>query len=337
MSRVIFKFLASLSIAVVLIGTLPALADVVAERPVMTEPADRGQLPLFFSWTALTGGTLPVQPRGNRRVTAVLPAPSYELQISDRPDVGSSVLVEVQTTATSFFFTNSYPAAIFTDRASGPLSGGTYYCRVRGIFNATTFSEYSTIASFVFVSSTSSGGTGVHDYAITDILPVGTLVAGVRGTVLVRVRNVGTFDENTGSVSLSFDGVRAGVASIPALAPGESALLSYPVAPATAGIAALDARLSFADEGTKNNTLTKTVEVHAASGSTTLLRGRIRKDAAGFVLTDSQGRILAALTAAGVDLAPFAGRSVLLAGTLGTGNGRFVFVVKTVAPDARVK
>jgi hypothetical protein len=337
MSRAIFKFLAALSIVVALIGTRPVLADVVAERPVLTEPADRGQLPLFFAWTALTGGTLPVQPRGNRRVAAVLPTPSYELQISDRPDVDSNVLVDVHTSATSFFFTNSYPAAIFTDRASGPLSGGTYYCRVRAIFNATTVSEFSTIASFVFISSTSSGGTGVHDYAITDILPVGTLVAGIPGTVLVRVRNVGTFDENTGSVSLTFDGARAGVASVPPLAPGESALLSYPVAPVSAGIAALDARLSFADQGTKNNTLTKTIEVHTASGSATLLRGTIRRDAGGFVLTDSQGRILAALTAPGVDLAPFAGRSVMLGGTLRAGNGRFAFVVKTVAPDAGVK
>src|SRR6185312_11586315 len=129
---------------------------------------------------------------------------------------------------------------IFTDRANGPLSGGTYYCRVRGIFDATTFSEFSATASFVFVTSTSAGGSGVHDYAITDILPVGSLVAGIPGTVLVRVRNVGTFDENSGSVSLSFDGAGAGVASVPPLAPGESALLSYTVAPASAGLATVD-------------------------------------------------------------------------------------------------
>jgi hypothetical protein len=337
MSRAISRALAVLFAAVAFGDALAASASVVAERPILVEPADRSGLPLFFSWTALAGGNVPVQPLGNRRTTAVLPAPTYELQISDRPDVGSNVLVEVHTAATSFFFTNTYPAVIFTDRATGPLSGGTYYCRVRGIFNPTTFSEYSTIASFVFVASTGAGGTGIHDYAITDIVPVGTLIAGVAGTVAVRVRNVGTFPENTGTVSLAFDGARAGVAKIPPLAPGESALLSYPVAPSTAGIAALDARLAFADEGTRNNTLTKTVEVRAASGSATVLHGRVRKDAGGFVLTDAQDRILADLTAGSVDLAPFAGRSVVLRGTLSSGNGRFAFAVKTVVPDAGVK
>jgi hypothetical protein len=322
--------------AALLVSAAPVFAAVVGERPVIVEPVDRGQLPLMFSWTAISGGNVPVESR-NRRTSATLPAPSYELQISDRSDVDSNVLVDVHTNNTTFFFTNTFPSSNFTLRADGPLAGGTYYCRVRAIFNASTTSEFSVVRSFVLATSTGAGGTSVHDYAITDILPVGTLVAGVPGTVLVRVRNTGTFVENSGSVSFTFDGSRVGSASIPALAPGESALLSYPVAPARAGIAALQARLLFADQGEKNNTLEKTVDVRASGASATLLHGRIRRDPGGFVLIDSQGRIVADLTAGDVDLAAYVDKPVIVSGTLSTGNGRFAFAVRSVVPDAGVK
>jgi len=322
--------------AALLVGAVPVFAAVVGERPVIVEPVDRGQLPLMFSWTAISGGNVPVE-SGSRRTSATLPAPSYELQISDRADVDSNVLVDVHTNNTTFFFTNVFPSSNFTFRADGPLAGGTYYCRVRAIFNATTTSEFSVIRSFILATSIGAGGTSVHDYAITDILTVGTLVAGTPGTVLVRVRNVGTFVENSGSVSVAFDGSRVGSASIPALAPGESALLSYSVAPARAGIAALEARLLFADQNEKNNVLEKTVEVRAPGESATLLHGRIRKDPGGFVLIDSQGRVVADLTAASVDLGAYADKPVILSGTLTAGVSRFAFVVRSVIPDAGVK
>src|ERR1700761_2413257 len=76
------------------LSAAPAFAAVVGERPVIVEPVDRGQLPLMFSWTAISGGNIPIA-SGGRRTQATLPPPSYELQISDRSDVESNVLVDV--------------------------------------------------------------------------------------------------------------------------------------------------------------------------------------------------------------------------------------------------
>jgi len=324
-------------VTAIAVTTASGNAAVVTERPEILEPSGRVNLPIVFSWSPLSGGNVPVVAAGGRRRSAVLPAPSYELQISDRADVGSNVLVDVTTTTTSYFFTNNFPATVFTTRADGPLAGGIYYFRVRAHFAADTDSEFSATGSFTLDSASGTAAAGIHVYAIIDIAPVGKLIAGTAGTVVVRVRNEGTFAENSGFVTLTYDGVRAGRAAVPPLAPGESALLEYPVAPTAAGMAELDARLTFADQSARRNALSKTVEVRAASATITSLHGRIRRDEQGFVFVDLGGRVRADLVPGAIDLARYAGQLVTVSGALTTGKRRFTLTVRSVVPDPGVK
>ncbi len=143
--------------------------------PNVVAPLFTANVPALFQWTPVNPGTvynLIVAQRGRNTSALALPQVTYELQISDRIDIASRALFDVTVPQTTYLFTDQYIAnGGFTNNQpfGEPLSGGTYYWRVRGIVGG-LFTAFTSPQQFILHLPAGGGGsTPIHAMGITGL------------------------------------------------------------------------------------------------------------------------------------------------------------------------
>ncbi|HET9392382.1 MAG TPA: CARDB domain-containing protein [Candidatus Rubrimentiphilum sp.] len=233
--------------------------------------------PFSFLWTPVNGAT------------------RYELQISDRFDVRSHVLVDVVVPGIAYGFSNlNVPGSGFTalQPAGVPLPGGPYHWRVRAI-NGGTATIFSPIANFTL--GTVSGGMPIHDLAVASISVDGDPVAGIPSAILVRIENRGSFPATGANVMVTAGGQTIASERVKPLIPGDSDTVALSWTPPTSGFANIVAKLDYADDipAHKNGSFTFSVQPQKTVQASFL--GVIGGMCGSYVLQDAQGNTIAQL------------------------------------------
>lgn len=333
MRRAVFVVLILLAGALRADGQIPAPAP-----PNGISPLFSASVPTLFQWTAVNPGAvfnLIVQQRG-RSPQAGLPQVNYELQISDRSDITSHVLFDITTTQTSFLFTNRYvPNAGFTNNQpfNTPLTGGTYYWRVRGIIGGVG-TAFSNIQQFVLTLPPGGGGsTPVHAVGITGLAVTGQPISGVATAVLLTIQNLGTYTESNIPFVVTVNGTQLYTGATGTLQPGQSVRLSRQWIPAEPGTALIGAGVTFSGATQARTNARVNVIVDQQASILTTVVGTVRRSGSSYVLVDSQERALAVLVPEGgarVDLPSFVDQHVAATGSLTkTGDG-YLFAIRTI-------
>jgi hypothetical protein len=306
-------------------------------RPSVVAPNGIGsvQPPFLFQWTPVTPGNVFVVTiqNGKRVSTATnLGNASYELQISDAADVNSSILLDVVVTSPSYLFLNRYPDPAFTARQRNPLGGGRYYYRVRALFGQYA-SDYSTITPFVL---TGGGATTTpnHQMSLFAVGVAGALSVGNASQIYAVAGNVGTYNENSGSVKILANGTNLGTVLLPPLAPGQRATITVPFVPRTSGQLQVVAQLNFTDQNPNGKAATLSASVGERRTVTGAIAGTIRLDGGGgWYLEDPQRRRVAALVDGRItraELPAFRDLPVFVSGRLVTASTGFRFEIDSV-------
>jgi hypothetical protein len=323
-----------------------ALAQASVPPPSLVAPLVTAAAPVLFQWTPVAPAVayrLHVQ--GQRRtigastVTPIV-AVSYEVQIGDRPDVGSHVLYDRVVDTTSFLFDNrNVDGSGFTElQPPGlPLSGGTYYWRVRALFGGPG-SAFSSIGRFMLAGGGATS-TPLHDLGVTSVVVAASPIAGVGTAVVARVGNLGTFPERDAWLAISANGRTIGRAPVPQLLPGDHVDVSVVWAPQGGGLAQLTAQLEYVDQNSVDDQATQTTFVATRKPvPTTLVGTLVAEQSGGFAIADATGRIVASVRAAEgshVAFAPLVGKRVAVAGTLAALGTGLVFDAHTITGSAR--
>ena len=233
--------------------------------------------PFSFLWTPVNGAT------------------KYELQLSDRFDVRSHVLIDVTVPGTAYAFTNlNIPGSGFTVfQLSGvPLPGGPYHWRVRAIAGSTA-TIFSAIANFTL--GTTPGGTPIHDLAVATIGAGDNPTSGLPSAILVRIENRGSFAATGANVLVTADGQTIGTSQIKPLGPGESDTIALSWNPAHAGLANLVATIDYADDIPAHKFAAAGVSVRPQNSVFASYLGVIGGPCGSYVLKDDQGNTIAQL------------------------------------------
>jgi hypothetical protein len=307
--------------------------------PNVIAPLFTANVPTLFQWTAVNPGTvynLVVNSRTRKPAAAPLPQVNYELQISDRIDVASHVLFDLTVAQTSFLFTDQYTAngGFTINQPFGvPLSGGTYYWRVRGIVGGVD-TAYTAPQQFALQLPAGGGGaTPIHAMGITGLAVAGQPYIHVGGAVLFVLQNLGTFTEANVPYTVTVNGSTLFTGTTGTLPPGGSIEVTTQWTPSQSGTSLVGASLTFAGASQARTNANITVIVDQEPALSTTIAGTLRRNGTTYVLVDSAGRPLAVLaTEAGsrVDFSNFVDERVTASGSLSkTGDG-YQFTVRTI-------
>jgi hypothetical protein len=307
--------------------------------PNVVAPLYTVNVPALFQWTAVNPGTvynLIVAQRGRAPAAVALPQVTYELQISDRLDVASHTLFDVTTNQPTYLFLNQYiQGGGFTvnQPPNQPLSGGTYYWRVRGIVGG-IFTAFTAPQQFVLNLPAGGGGsTPIHAMGITGLAIAGTPFVHVGSAVLFVVQNLGTFTEANVPYTVSVNGSQLFTGNTGSLPPGQSIQLSRQWVPDHSGPSIVNASLSFAGQAQARTNSSVTVIVDEQPALLTTIVGTVRRSGSSYVLVDANSRALAVIaTSAGsrIDLTTFVDEKVTASGSLAkTGDG-YLFTARTI-------
>lgn len=322
---------------------LPAAASPGIAPPALVAPIVSASAPVLFVWTPVAPANLyRLHVQGTRRtVTATTPivAVSYEVQIGDRPDVGSHVLYDRVVDSTTLLFDNrNVDGSGFTDQQMPgmPLSGGTYYWRVRALF-AGPSSPFSSIGRFAFTGGGATS-TPLHDLGVTSLQLGANAIAGIATPVVVHVADLGTFPEAGAHIAISANGRVIGRAAIPQLLPGNGADVSVLWEPETGGLAQLTAQLEYDDQNAVDNQIAQTTFVTTRTPVRTTLVGTLVAQNGTYAIADRAGRRVAALEiaeGAHVDVAALVGTRVAATGGLRARGAELVLSAQAVSATAR--
>lgn len=329
--------------ALALCGTARAAAPQ-SQPPALVAPLLTAAAPVLFVWTPVaaggTGYRLHVQ---GRPISTVPPgafiAVQYELQIGDRPDVGSHVLFDRILDSTTLLFDNrNVDGSGFTENQPPglPLSGGTYYWRVRGL-SAGPLTAFSAIGRFVLASGGATS-SALHDLGVTSLAIGGRPVVGVTTPVVAHVGDLGSFPERDATLVFTANGLVIGRAVVPPLRPSESANVSVLWTPQRGGLAQIGARLETNDQVATDRTIAQTTFVSSPVPVVTSLTGLLVERDGGYGLADRAGRVVTALRRSGsarVDFASLLGMRVEVNGALSARGSDLVFAVTSIAPSRR--
>ena len=326
---------------------LPAASQVLAPRTVRVPPPAliypfgglAAPVPIIFRWTGTLPGSaydITIQRAALGRLSAApATAFTYQLQISDRPDVVTHVVFETTVNGTMFLFNNrNLLNSGFTDAQPPgiPLSGGRYFWRVRALSSGSA-SPFSQIGSFTLQQNPAIG-TPLHDLGVGGILVAAARPrAGDETLLYATVVNEGTVSEHGATMTISVNGEPIASGAVPPLTPNEEVQLVAPWVPRRAGVAQVLATLRFVDMVAKNNTSILTLTVAREGQRHTTMVGTVRKVHNAIVLTDANGRTIATLSPnTRIDLGSFVGRRVRLAGILSKSAGGFHLTVNAISP-----
>lgn len=264
--------------------------------PVTRVPA--ANPPFSFLWTPVSGAT------------------QYELQLSDRFDVRSHVLLDVTVFGTIYTFTNTnLPGSPFTALQPGgmALPAGTYHWRVRAI-SGTTATIFSPIA--VFTLGTVPGARPLHDLAVARIAVAGDPTARIPSAILVTVENRGSFATAGAGLLVTIDGRIAASEPVKALGPGDSDTITIPWNPTQSGQTSIVATLDYADDIPAHKVGTFNVLVRAQTGVAGSFRGIVAGSCGAYLLKDAGGNTIATLVPANsAAVSSLYGQSAVVTGT----------------------
>jgi hypothetical protein len=296
--------------------------------------------PFLFQWSAVSPAqtyNVHVQGRSTVRAASLVGA-SYELQISDKPDVAEHVLYDTIVDQTSYLFSNDFTDGGFTtsEPPDTPLPGGRYYWRVRALFAGST-SPYSSVGAFA-LSSTGSGPP-LHALGVVGIKLASPARVNATSLVVATVQNLGNFSETGATLEIFANGASLGTATVPPLNAAGNATFSVPWTPTDPGLADLSATLQYADDDERAHTISQTVLVLGPKSTPTALVGTLDLTLGDVTLVDDAGETVATVILAGgstLDLTRFIGKRVRLQGNLSTAEGEFVLAATgvTLAPKA---
>ena len=284
--------------------------------------------PALFQWTALAPGqTFNIGVTRTTKSGRSIIAVSYELQISDRPDVMSHVLFDTVVDQTAFLFLNGQSDPGFTSNEPPytALVGGTYYWRVRGIF-AGTGSNWTRVETFNLTGPGVSGS--LHALGLTGISLADLARQGTPTSVLVQVRDIGNFPEGNAPITIYAGGLPIGTANVPQLVPGKAITVSAPWTPQAEGLVQVSAQLNYSDDNPKAHTISQTEIVTGTKKRRTTMVGVVGESLGSFFLTDASSHMVATLTqekSSSVAFNAFVGARVQVDGYLSTARGDFVF------------
>jgi len=284
--------------------------------------------PVLFQWTTIspaqtfvTGITSRTAKSGNSIV-----AVSYELQISDRPDVASHVLYDAIVDSNTYLFYNNTNDPNFTsnEEPNTPLVGGVYYWRVRGVF-AGTSSNFSQVQQFVM--SQPGVGSTLHALGLTGIALASVARVGSSTIIQVTVRDLGNFPESGGTLNVLVGGQPIASVGVPDLSPGRQATISVPWTPDHEGYVEVAGQLQYSDDDPKSHAISQTEVVTSPPRRKTTLRGILAEQLGSYYLADAGGNSIATLTQARGSNVPFSlltGQHVRVNGYLYTARNDFV-------------
>jgi hypothetical protein len=284
--------------------------------------------PFLFQWSAVSPAqtyNVHVQGRTTKSVTSLVGI-SYELQISDRPDVASHTLFDVIDDQTSYLFSNDSNEGGFTtsEPPNTPLPGGRYFWRVRALF-AGSASPYSSVGSFR-LSSTGSGPP-LHALGIVGITLASPARVAATSLVVATVQNIGNFAESGAILEIYANGVSLGTATVPPLNASVNQTFSVPWTPSEQGLVDLTATLQYADDDERAHSISQTVLVLGSRSTRTAMTGTLDETLGNVTLVDDAGHAIATVivaTGSNFDLQRFIGKRVKLQGALSTAGGDFI-------------
>jgi hypothetical protein len=330
------------TVALAAFAAAPAVPQTIPQVPAPTliSPMLNVGVPILFQWTPVNPGNVYnfVLTSKNRTIQAAA-GPlivTYELQISDFPDVASHILVDLTTPTTIFSFQNqNLPGSGFTNQQPPnlPLSGGTYYWRVRALVGSASTTSYSSIGRF---SLNLSGGasTPVHDMGITSLVLTTPAFVGAATVIVASVQNSGTFPEQNVPLAITANGVQLARIIVPPTTAGQTTRVTTIWTPATRGIAQISALIDFTGPNQNRKVASISPNVREQPQYITSLNGTLNLGPNGYYLADARGRETAiVLDAPGtqIDFGALLGKAIVIRGTLSKHDSSFLMAANQVS------
>jgi hypothetical protein len=308
--------------------------------PTLISPLLTTGVPILFQWTPVNPGNvynLMLQSR-NRTIlqTTGALAVSYEVQISDYADVASHILVDFTTPVTIFQFANqNVPGSGFTSQQPPnlPLSGGTYYWRVRAIIGTTSTTAFSSIGRFA-LSLGGGASTPVHDMGITSLVLTTPAIVGAATVIVASIQNSGTFPEQNVPLTITANGVQLSHLVLPATSAGQTTRITTIWTPSQRGIAQISALLDFTGPNQNRKVATIDPNVLEAPHFITSVTGTLQLGPRGYFLADSKGRETTLVLEAPntqIDFGAFLNKAIVVRGTLSKSDNAFLIDANQVS------
>ena len=292
--------------------------------------------PFLFQWSAVSPAqTFNVHVSGHARTNATastLVGISYEIQISDRVDVGDHVLFDTIVDQTSYLFSNELNDGGFTNSQppDTPLAGGRYFWRVRALFAGST-SPFSSVGSFRLAATGS--GPALHALGLVNLSLANPARQNATSLVVANVQNIGNFSESGATLEFFANGVSLGTADVPALGASASQTFSVPWTPLEQGLVQLTATLQYADDDVQAHAISQNVLVLGPRSTHTAMTGTLDQTLGDVTLRDDDGNAVATVVVDGksaIDIQRFLGKRVRIEGQLSTAIGDFVLAATAI-------
>jgi hypothetical protein len=310
--------------------------------PTLISPMLNVGIPILFQWTPVNPGnvyTFVLTSRGRIPTAAAgALAVSYELQVSDQPDVASHILVDLTTPTTIYTFQNqNLPGSGFTNQQPPnlPLSGGLYYWRVRALIGTGSSTTFSSIGRFSLDLARGGGSsTPVHDMGITSLVLTTPAYVGAATVIVATVQNSGTFAEQNVPLSITANGGQLARILVPPTTSGQTTRVTTIWTPQVKGIAQISALLDFSGPNQNRKLASITPNVLDQPQFVTSLAGTLKLGPNGYFLANAAGRETALVLeapAVQIDFGPFLGRNIVIRGTLSKADSSFLIVANQVS------
>jgi hypothetical protein len=331
-----------LTLALCTAATVPAAPQTIPQvpSPTLISPLLNTGAPILFQWTPVNPGNVynfTLQSRGRAVPQAAgPPAVTYELQISDYPDVASRILVDLTTPVPIYQFQNqNIPGSGFTGQQPPylPLSGGTYYWRVRAIVGTASTTAFSPIGRFL-LNLSGGASTPVHDVGITSLVLTTPAVVGAATVIVASIQNSGTFPEQNVPLVITANGVQLARLIVPPTSAGQTVGVTAIWTPAVRGIAQISALLDFTGPNQNRKVASIDPAVLEQPRFVTTLTGTLRLAPKGYYLADVRGRDTALVLSAPntqIDFSAFVGKAIVVRGTLSKANNAFMIAADEVS------
>ncbi|MGA2396022.1 MAG: CARDB domain-containing protein [Candidatus Lustribacter sp.] len=324
------------------VAAAPAIPQTIPQVPAPTliSPLLNVGVPVLFQWTPVNPGNVYnfILQSKNRSIQQA-PGPlvvTYELQISDFPDVASHILVDLKTPVTIYSFQNqNVPGSGFTNQQPPnlPLSGGTYYWRVRAIVGTAATTSYSSIGRFV-LSLGGGASTPVHDMGITSLVLTTPAYVGAATVIVASVQDSGTFPEENVPLVITANGVQLARLLVPPMTAGQTQRVTTIWTPTARGIAQISALLDFSGPNQNRKVASISPNVREQPSFVTSLAGTLGLGPKGYFLADSRGRETALVLEAPntqIDFGAFLGKAIVIRGTLSKRDNAFELAANQVS------
>jgi hypothetical protein len=332
----------ALAAALSAFAAAPAIPQTIPQVPAPTliSPMLNVGVPILFQWTPVNPGNVyNFVLQSKNRVVQAAAGPlvvTYELQISDYPDVGSHILVDLTTPVTIFSFQNqNLPGSGFTNQQPPnlPLSGGTYYWRVRAIVGSAATTSFSSIGRFA-LNLAGGASTPVHDMGITSLVLTTPAYVGAATVIVATVQNSGTFPEQNVPLAITANGQQLAHIIVPPTTAGQTTRVTTIWTPEVRGIAQISALIDFTGPNQNRKVASISPNVREQPQFITSLTGTLALGPNGYYLADARGRETTVVLEAPntqIDFGALLGKVIVIRGTLSKHDSSFLMSANQVS------